>query len=228
MNISPDQSILLDLGTVKISATLVFTWLTIALLAGLARWGTRKLSSTSELSPWQNLMEVLVEGIESQIADIARQDPRPFLPFVATLFIFIAACNVLAVVPGYQAPTGSLSTATALALCVFVAVPLYGIRRQGWLAYLRNYLRPTALMLPLNIVGELARTLALAITEGVFDAVALERIGDAERAVRAAAMTQCPQIGRKITAGADLDEGERSALLAVATAAVAKLSEQDA
>lgn len=163
MNISPDQSILLDLGTVKISATLVFTWLTIALLAGLARWGTRKLSSTSELSPWQNLMEVLVEGIESQIADIARQDPRPFLPFVATLFIFIAACNVLAVVPAYQAPTGSLSTATALALCVFVAVPLYGIRRRGWLAYLRNYLRPNPLMLPLNIVGELARTLALAV-----------------------------------------------------------------
>jgi F-type H+-transporting ATPase subunit a len=163
MNISPDQTILLDLGIVKINATLVFTWLTIALLAGLARWITRKLSTTGELSPWQNLLEVLVEGVQGQIRGIARQDPGPFLPFIATLFIFIAACNLLAVVPGYQPPTGSLSTTTALALCVFIAAPLYGIRRLGLRAYLKNYLEPTPLMLPLNIVGELARTLALSV-----------------------------------------------------------------
>jgi len=163
MNISPDQTILLDLGMVKINATLVFTWLTIALLAGFGRWATRKLSTTGELPPWQNVLEVLVEGVQRQIGDIARQDPRPFLPFIATLFIFIAACNVLAVVPGYQPPTGSLSTTTALALCVFVAVPLHGIRRLGLRTYLKNYLEPTPLVLPLNIVGEAARTLALAM-----------------------------------------------------------------
>jgi len=131
MNISPDQTILLDLGVAKINATLVFTWLTIALLAGLARSITRKLSTTGELSPWQNLLEVLVEGVQSQIRNIARQDPGPFLPFVATLFLFVAACNLLAVVPGYEPPTGSLSTTTALALCVFWAVPFYGIRQHG-------------------------------------------------------------------------------------------------
>ena len=82
MNISPDQTILLDLGVVKINATLVFTWLTMALLAGLARCITRRLSTAGELSPWQNLLEVLVEGVQRQIRDIARQDPGPFLPFV--------------------------------------------------------------------------------------------------------------------------------------------------
>ena len=163
MNISPDQTILLDFGVVKINATLVYTWLTIALLAGLARWATRNLSTTGELSPWQNLLEVLVEGVQNQIQDIARQDPGPFLPFIATLFLFIAACTLLAIVPGYEPPTGSLSTTTALALGVFCAVPFYGVRRHGWRGFLHLYLEPTPLMLPLNIIGELARTVALAV-----------------------------------------------------------------
>ncbi|MDS4027438.1 MAG: F0F1 ATP synthase subunit A [Candidatus Contendobacter sp.] len=163
MIISPDQTILLDLGVVKINATLVYTWLTIALLAGLARWATRTLSITGELSPWQNLLEVLVDGVQNQIRDIARQDPSPFLPFVATLFLLIATCNLLAVVPGYHPPTGSLSTTTALACCTFCAVPFYGVRRHGLRGFLRLYLEPTPLMLPLNLIGELARTLALAV-----------------------------------------------------------------
>ena len=163
MNISPDQTILFDLGVVKINATLAYTWLTIALLAGLARWATRNLSTTGELSPWQNLLEVLVEGVQNQIQDIARQDPGPFLPFIATLFLFIAACTLLAIVPGYEPPTGSLSTTTALALGVFCAVPFYGVRRHGWRGFLHLYLEPTPLMLPLNIIGELARTVALAV-----------------------------------------------------------------
>jgi len=163
MNISPDQTILFDLGVVKINATLAYTWLTIALLAGLARWATRNLSTTGELSPWQNLLEVLVEGVQNQIQDIARQDPGPFLPFIATLFLFIAACTLLAIVPGYEPPTGSLSTTPALALGVFCAVPFYGVRRHGWRGFLHLYLEPTPLMLPLNIIGELARTVALAV-----------------------------------------------------------------
>lgn len=163
MNISPDQTVLLDFGPVSINATLVFTWLTIALLAGLARWITRKLSTTGELSSWQNCLEVLVEGAQRQIRDIARQDPDPFLSFIVTLFFFIATCNLLAVVPGYEPPTGSLSTTTALALCVFYAVPFYGIRRHGLRRFLHLYLEPTPLMLPLNLIGELARTLALAV-----------------------------------------------------------------
>ena len=163
MNISPDQTVLLDFGPVNINATLIFTWLTIALLAGLARWITRKLSTTGELSSWQNCLEVLVEGAQRQIQDIARQDPGPFLSFIVTLFLFIATCNLLAVVPGYEPPTGSLSTTTALALCVFCAVPFYGIRRHGLRYFLHLYLEPTPLMLPLNLIGELARTLALAV-----------------------------------------------------------------
>ena len=163
MTISPDQTVWFEFGFIRISATLLFTWLVMALLVVLARRITRRLTSDAALSPWQNLLEVLVEGIQEQIRDIARQDPVPYLPFVGTLFVFIAASNLLAIVPGFEPPTGSLSTTTALALCVFIAAPLFGIRRRGWRAYLKDYLEPTPIMLPLNLIGELARTLALAV-----------------------------------------------------------------
>jgi F-type H+-transporting ATPase subunit a len=123
----------------------------------------RNLSTTTRLSRWQNLLEVVVSNIQNQIREVGQQDPAPYLAFVGTLFMFIATANLLAVVPGYLPPTGSLSTTTALALCVFVAVPLYGITRQGFLGYLKNYIQPSVFMLPFNIVGELSRTLALAV-----------------------------------------------------------------
>jgi F-type H+-transporting ATPase subunit a len=108
-------------------------------------------------------LEVVVSTIQNQIREVGQQDPAPYLAFVGTLFMFIATSNLLALVPGYLPPTGSLSTTAALALCVFVAVPLYGITRQGLLGYLKNYLQPSVFMLPFNIVGELSRTLALAV-----------------------------------------------------------------
>ena len=114
-------------------------------------------------SRWQNLLEVLVNGMRDQIREVSGQDPGTYLPFVGTLFVYIAVANLLAVVPGYRPPTGSLSTTAALAACVFVAVPLYGVGQRGLQVYLRQYIRPTVFMLPFNIIGELSRTLALAV-----------------------------------------------------------------
>ncbi|MHB8970682.1 MAG: F0F1 ATP synthase subunit A [Pirellulaceae bacterium] len=85
------------------------------------------------------------------------------LDCVAALFLFIAAAALGTVIPGYESPTGSLSTTAALALCVFVAVPLFGIEEQGLGNYLKSYAKPTFIMLPFNIISELSRTLALAI-----------------------------------------------------------------
>jgi F-type H+-transporting ATPase subunit a len=163
MDISPDNIVWYGQHPITLNATLVFTWLTMALLVGVSAWVTRRLSVRPRLPPWQNGLEIAVEGIYNQIRDITQQDPEPYLSFVGTLFLFIVTANVLAVVPGYQAPTGSLSTTTALALCVFVAVPLFGIRQQGLKRYLKSYLEPTPIMLPFQVIGELSRTLALAV-----------------------------------------------------------------
>lgn len=163
MEITPDQIVIYAREPVILNATLLFTWLTMALLVGVSAWVTRQLSVNPKISPWQNLLEIGVEGIYNQIREITQQEPEPYLAFVGTLFLFIVTSNLLTVVPGYHAPTGSLSTTAALALCVFFAVPIFGIRKQGLWRYLQSYLEPTPLMLPFQIIGEFSRTLALAI-----------------------------------------------------------------
>ncbi|HSH40966.1 MAG TPA: F0F1 ATP synthase subunit A [Arenicellales bacterium] len=163
MTISPDSVVLWEWGLFKLNLTIVFTWLVMALLTVASWLVTRRLRMDTEMSRWQNLLEVIVTGIRDQIRAVSHQEPGRYLPFVGTLFLYIAVANLLNVVPGYMAPTGSLSTTTALAICVFVAVPLYGIVQQGPLDYLRHYVEPTVLMLPFNIIGELSRILALAV-----------------------------------------------------------------
>lgn len=163
MNISPDSIVLWHWGPLVVNATIAWTWLVMTLLTLGAWLITRRLRDDTRMTRWQNLLEVIVTGMRDQIREVSRQDPGPYLPFVGTLFLFVATCNLLAIVPGYIPPTGSLSTATALALSVFVAVPLFGIAQQGFAPYFRRYLRPTILMLPFNIIGELSRTIALAV-----------------------------------------------------------------
>ena len=163
MTISPDNVVYWQYGLFQLNATLVFTWVVMALLT-IGSWLiTRRLSTGTELSRWQNLLEVVVTGIRDQIEDVSHQRAGPYLPFIGTLFLFIIISNLLNMVPGFSPPTGSLSTTTALALCVFVAVPLYGIAREGPLEYFRHYVRPTPLMLPFNLIGEISRTVALAV-----------------------------------------------------------------
>lgn len=163
MTINPDEIVFFQWGWFTINSTIFFTWLVMLLLTAGSWLVTRKLTSEGELSRWQNLLEVLVKGINGQIREVSRQEPGPYLPFVGTLFIFIAISNILAIVPGYTPPTSSLSTTAALAICVFIAVPIFGVTQQGVLNYLKQYLEPTFFMLPFNIIGELSRTLALAV-----------------------------------------------------------------
>ncbi len=163
MTLSPDAIVLWRLGPLTINATLAFSWLVMALLVGTAYLTTRRFRPGGEMAPGQNVLEALVTFLLDQIRDVTQQDPAPYLPFVGTLFLFIATSNVLSVVPGFQPPTGSLTTTAALAICVFLAVPAFGVARLGLAEYLRGYLRPSPFMLPFTIIGELSRTLALAV-----------------------------------------------------------------
>jgi F-type H+-transporting ATPase subunit a len=163
LELTPDAVVLWQWGPLTVNATIVFTWLVIAMLVAVSATVTRRLTATADLTQGQNLLEMVVEAIQRQIREISQDEPGRYLPFVGTLFLFVAASNLLTIVPGYQPPTGSLSTATALALCVFVAVPVYGIARTGLRSYLLQYIRPSPIMLPFNIIGEVSRTLALAV-----------------------------------------------------------------
>jgi F-type H+-transporting ATPase subunit a len=150
-------------GFLKLNATIVFTWGVMLVLAVGSRLVTRRLSMALERSRWQNLLEIVVTAIEKQIEEVGLSQPRKYLGFLGTVFLFVATAALCTVIPGYQPPTGSLSTTAALALCVFVAVPLFGIAQQGLGRYLASYTKPTFIMLPFNIISEISRTLALAI-----------------------------------------------------------------
>ena len=162
-NISPDQILFWEAGVFNLNATILFTWIVMGLIA-LGSWCiTRNLKVSGRIPRWQNLLEIIVDGIRKQIAEISQQKPDRYIPFVGTLFLFIFVSNLLAIVPGFRPPTASLSTTAALAGCVFFAVPIFGISRKGFAGYLKHYVQPTPLMLPFNIIGELSRTLALAV-----------------------------------------------------------------
>ena len=163
MRLSSDEMILWQSGFLKLNATIVFTWALMLVLALGSKLVTRKLSTGLERSRWQCLLEIVVTAIEKQIEDVGLQQPKTYIGFLGTLFLFVALASLCTIIPGYEPPTGSLSTTAALALCVFVAVPFFGIRKQGLGGYLKSYIEPTVIMLPFNIISELSRTLALAV-----------------------------------------------------------------
>ncbi|MBF0563569.1 MAG: F0F1 ATP synthase subunit A [Alphaproteobacteria bacterium] len=163
MRLSPDEMIFWQHGFFKLNGTIVFTWALMLVLTVGSKLITRTLSTDLNWSRWQNLLEIIVTGIEKQIEDVGLSQPRTYVCFLGTLFLFVASASLGTVIPGFEPPTGSLSTTAALALCVLVAVPFFGIKDQGLGGYLRSYMEPTIIMLPFNIISEVSRTLALAV-----------------------------------------------------------------
>ena len=163
MNLSSDQQIFWQYGFVKLNETIVTTWALMLVMAIGARLVTRGLTTVGPVRRWQAGLEIIVTTIDTQISEVGLSDPQRYLGFLGTLFLFVAMSSLCTVIPGFAPPTGSLSTTAALALCVFVAVPVFGIREQGLGHYLKTYVEPTPIMLPFNIIGELSRTLALAV-----------------------------------------------------------------
>ena len=163
MHLTPDEIVFWQHGVFKLNATILYTWGLMVVLASGSIIITRKLSTDLKHSGWQNLLEMIVTGMEKQIEEVGLSEPKKYLGFLGTLFLFVAAASLCTVIPGYEPPTGSLSTTIALALSVFVAVPFFGIEAQGVGNYLKSYMKPTFIMLPFNIISELSRTLALAV-----------------------------------------------------------------
>ncbi len=163
VQITSDAIVYWGSGPFKLNATIVNTWITMIVLVLIAWLVRRGISSRLPIPKLQHLLEVVVEFLTNQIRDISQKSAAQFLPFIGTLFLLIAMANLLGIVPGFRPPTASLSTTVALATCVFFAVPYFGIRNIGFRQYVGQYFQPTLLMLPFNIIGELSRTVALAV-----------------------------------------------------------------
>jgi F-type H+-transporting ATPase subunit a len=155
------SAILFHLGPLSITRPVVTTWAIIAVLV-LGSWVvTRRLALHPDRR--QATLELIVIGIMGQVEEVICKDARPFLPILGTLFIFLVAANLSGVLPGVEAPTGKLETPAALALIVFVSVHFFGVRARGPLGYLTSLAQPKPIMLPLNIISEVTRTLSLMV-----------------------------------------------------------------
>jgi F-type H+-transporting ATPase subunit a len=163
VNLTPDSQVFWRHGWVDINETIVTTWIMMLGMAAAAKLMTRRLGGSGPVSRRQAALEIIETTITSQLEGVGLYHARKYLPFLATLFLFVAISCLGTVIPGFDPPTSSLSTTAALAGCVFLAVPLFGIEDQGLGGYLKTYTQPTIIMLPFNIIGEFSRTLALAM-----------------------------------------------------------------
>ncbi len=163
MELTPDTIIVFEAGGITVNATIFYTWIIMAVLIVGSWLMTRNLRPDIPPNRWRTMLEVVVQGLQSQITEITGGAARRVLYFSGTLFLFILISNVLSIVPGFRAPTGSLSTTAGLALAVLVAVPIFGISSRGLGGYLKTYIQPSPIMLPFNIISEVSRGLSLAI-----------------------------------------------------------------
>jgi len=152
---------LFHLGPVPITEPVVTTWGLMAVLVLAAIAATRRLDLRPSRA--QAVVELLVTAIAGQIRDTMRADPVRFLPLIGTLLIFLAAANLISLLPGLEPPTAHIETAAALAAIVFVAVHYYGIRARGLLGYLAGFARPSWVLLPLTVLAEITRTFSMMI-----------------------------------------------------------------
>jgi len=156
--ISP--SVVFTLGPLEVTSTVISTWVMMLLLGAGAYVAGHNLKLRP--GPVQNLLEWIVEGIENLIRNmVGVEDTTIFLPFVGTLAFFIGSANLIGLIPGLRSPTPDINTPLALALSVFFSVPYFGVRTCGVWRYLKHYVEPIFIMLPIEIASEIARTFSL-------------------------------------------------------------------
>ncbi len=157
-----DALIMFTLFGIPINATIFYTWVVMAILVGASWLATRNLKTTVKVSRFQTALEMIVMTIRNQIKEVSNDNPMKYLSIIGTFFLFIALSNLLTIFPFFKAPTASLSTTAAFSAAVFFAMPWYGIRNAGIKAYLKKYIEPTPIMLPMNIISDFSSTFALA------------------------------------------------------------------
>lgn len=149
------------IGPVPITSAVLVTWGIMAALGAFSIWLSKRLHQ--EPDNLQATVELLVETIDGQIRDTMNRDPSPYRALIGTIFVFVLISNWSSLIPGVEPPTAHLETDAALALIVFVATVIYGIKAQGVRGYLASFADPSWVMIPLNIVEQITRTFSLIV-----------------------------------------------------------------
>jgi F-type H+-transporting ATPase subunit a len=160
-SLEPGARSLLNWGPLTLTDSVLFTWL-IMLLLWITAWaGCRSLAVLP--GPLQVVFEGIVVACENAVREVLPRDYVRVTPFILSLWTFLVVANLLSLVPGLESPTRDLSVTSALAVLVYFSVHWFGVRSQGWRAYLRHYLSPNPVLLPFHLLSEVTRTVALAI-----------------------------------------------------------------
>jgi F-type H+-transporting ATPase subunit a len=162
MSVSPlISTVAFTLGPVAVTVPVVTTWAVMAAMVLLSATATRRLSLRA--GPVQTVLELFVLTIDDQIRSTVQADPAPYRVLIGTLFLFILTADWVSLIPGAEPPTAHLETDAALAMMVFVATVAYGIKGNGLWGYLKTFAQPSWVMIPLNLVEQLTRTLSLMV-----------------------------------------------------------------
>ncbi len=142
----------------------IYSWFVMLLLIIFAFLAVRKIKMIP--SKAQNVFEIIVSGIEEFMVDITGEEGRKFFPLIATVFLYIATCNLLGLIPGFYPPTASINTTLSCALTVVIFTHVIGVKFHG-AKYIKHFLGPiwwlSPLILIIELIGHLARILSLSI-----------------------------------------------------------------
>lgn len=112
-------------------------------------------------SKLQNVVEMVVDSIAGLVSSTMGDQRKGFTPYIATLFLFIAFSNLTGII-GLRPPTSDINITAGLALMTFFAIHFYGLKHKGW-KHIKGMAEPFFLFLPINIIGELAKPVSLAM-----------------------------------------------------------------
>lgn len=154
--------VLFHVGPIPITETMVTSSAVTIVLVGAALL-LRQSVRTHPLSGLSVAAFMVVESFDNLVAEIIGRRHTLVSTLAGSMFLFIGACNIAGQLPGVHPATGSLATTSALAAIVFLSVPIAGVRTNGLGGYIKHYFRPNPLLMPLHVISELSRTLALAV-----------------------------------------------------------------
>lgn len=158
-----DNIKLIEFDWFSINVTIFNSWIVIALITLCSWLATRNLKNTREISRFQTLIEALVLWLKKESSEISGSKTNQYLGMAMGLFCFIFVCNLLTFFPWFRTPTASMSTTMALAMVVFIAVPYFSIKNAGLKNYLKKFIDPIPLLLPMNIFSEVFSILAMGL-----------------------------------------------------------------
>lgn len=140
----------------------IYSWVVIALLIVFGYMPAKAMSMVP--GKVQNLLEIIISGIEDFMVTVTGEEGRWLFPLAATVFLYILACNLIGLVPGFYPPSASLNTTLSCALVVFTFTHIIGIKYHG-AGYIKHFLGPVwwmvPIIFPIEIIGHFARILSL-------------------------------------------------------------------